>query len=40
MYWLEMGKSDLAEEEPRSKAYHFLQPFLELAEGLKALWRK
>jgi hypothetical protein len=40
MYGLEMGKSDLAEEEPRSKAYHLLQPFLELAEGLKGLLRK
>jgi hypothetical protein len=40
MYGLEVGKSDRAEEEPRSEAYYLLQPLLELAEGLKALWRK
>jgi hypothetical protein len=40
MYGLEVGKNDRAEEEPRSEAYYLLQPLLELAEGLKGLWRK
>jgi hypothetical protein len=40
MYGLEVGKSDRAEEEPRSEAYYLLQPLLELAEGLKGLLRK
>jgi hypothetical protein len=35
-----MGKNDLDEEEPRSKAWYLLQPLLELAEGLKGLLRK